>query len=144
MLFRTTALALAAAVLVAHHPITQAADYGLDCSFPIHNMELSCGDLLGDRKAFYEDYIEGCRQHYGKKGSRCDITERDRLIMSERQPQSMVRLSTQILISLLMDVYLFLCISSSCLLHTSCITGELHRHWLQKDPCTRSRHEIDS
>ena len=68
----------------------QAADYGLDCSFPIHSKDLSCGDLLGDRKAFYENYIEGCRQHYGKKGSRCDTTEKDRIIMSQRQPRSMV------------------------------------------------------
>lgn len=91
MLFRTTVTALATVALAAHQSHVQAADYGLDCSFPIHSMELTCGDLLGDRKAFYEDYIEGCRQHYGKKGNRCDITERDRLIMSERQPQSMVR-----------------------------------------------------
>lgn len=65
-------------------------DYGLDCSFPIHNMELSCGDLLGDRKAFYDNFMDGCRQYYGAKGTRCDLTERERLIMSKRQPQSMV------------------------------------------------------
>ena len=76
--------------LVAAASTVLAADYGLDCSFPIHSTDLSCGDLLGDRKAFYEDYVEGCRQHYGKKGSRCDITEQERLKMSQRQPRSMV------------------------------------------------------
>lgn len=66
------------------------ADYGPDCSFPIHHKELSCGDLLGDRTAFYENYIEGCRKFYGKKGARCDFTEEERIRMSRRQPKSMV------------------------------------------------------
>lgn len=85
----TTALVVLCSLVVAH--TVQATDYGLDCSFPIHSKENSCGDLLGDRQSFYEDYIEGCRQHYGpKKGSRCDQSEADRLVMSKRQPQSMV------------------------------------------------------
>ena len=79
-------------LLAAVATTSQGADYGLDCSFPIHNYESSCGDLLGDRKSFYEDYVEGCRQYYGpKKGKRCDTTEDDRLRMSQRQPRSMVR-----------------------------------------------------
>ena len=77
-------------LLAAVATTTHAADYGLDCSFPIHNFDLSCGDLLGDRKKFYEDYMDGCREYYGKKGDRCDITEVDRLAMSKRQPRSMV------------------------------------------------------
>lgn len=68
----------------------QNADYGVDCSFPIHSKDLNCGDLLGDRKKLYEDFMQGCRDHYGKKGNRCDTTEDDRIEMSIRQPQSMV------------------------------------------------------
>ena len=66
------------------------ADYGVDCSFPIHSKEFNCGDLLGDRQKVYEDFMEGCRRHYGSKGNRCDTTEEDRIVMSRRQPQSMV------------------------------------------------------
>jgi hypothetical protein len=69
----------------------EGADYGLDCSFPIHNKESSCGDLLGDRKAVYEEYMQGCREKWGSKGAkRCDGSEEDRIAMSKRQPQSMV------------------------------------------------------
>jgi hypothetical protein len=64
--------------------------FGVDCSWPVHSLEWRCGDLLGDRKSVYENFMEGCRQHFGKKGSRCDTTERDRIEMSVRQPQSMV------------------------------------------------------
>ena len=66
------------------------ADYGVDCSWPIHGKESSCGDLLGDRKPIYEDFMAGCRAKFGKKGVRCDQTEEDRIEMSRRQPQSMV------------------------------------------------------
>ena len=70
---------------------SHAADYGVDCSWPIHSEELSCGDLLGDRKAIYEDYMDGCRKHWGEKGAkRCNANEVDRLEMSIKQPQSMV------------------------------------------------------
>lgn len=34
--------------------------------------------------------MEGCRRKHGKKGWRCYKTEADRLVMSLRQPQSMV------------------------------------------------------
>jgi hypothetical protein len=66
------------------------ADYGVDCSFPIHSKEFTCGNLLGDRKKVYEDFMDGCRKRYGSKASRCDSTEDDRIEMSLRQPQSMV------------------------------------------------------
>lgn len=65
--------------------------YGLDCSWPIHNFESSCGDMLGDRKAVYDEYLRGCREKWGSKGAvRCTQGEADRLEMSRRQPQSMV------------------------------------------------------
>jgi hypothetical protein len=67
------------------------ANYGVDCSFPIHSTDLQCGDLLGDRKAVYEEFMQGCREKWGEKGAkRCDSSDMDRLEMSRRQPQSMV------------------------------------------------------
>jgi len=84
------ALALTLAALSASSQ-AQDADYDADCSFPIHSKEWRCGDLLGDRKQLYEDFMQGCRDHYGgTKAHRCDTTEDDRLEMSVRQPQSMV------------------------------------------------------
>ena len=69
------------------------ADYGVDCSFPIHHEnQWSCGNLLGNRSAAYHNFMEGCHEYYRSKrqASRCDGTEADRLEMSLRQPQSMV------------------------------------------------------
>jgi prolyl 4-hydroxylase len=34
--------------------------------------------------------MDGCRKQYGTKGNRCDSVEEERLLMSVRQPQSMV------------------------------------------------------
>lgn len=91
MTFSQHFLASVSAVLLLVVATTSGADYGLDCSFPIHNVESSCGDLLGDRAAVYEEYMEGCRQKFGSKGAkRCDANELDRLEMSRRQPMSMV------------------------------------------------------
>ena len=78
---------IAIAIILA---LVGAEDYGLDCSFPIHSQESKCGNLLGDRKKFYNDFMKGCRKAFGKKASRCDITEEDRIAMNVRQPQSMV------------------------------------------------------
>lgn len=89
------------------------AEYGVDVSFPIQNARVSENypwlehntDLskpipkehhgrpiqpLGNRQQFYEDFMQGCRDYYGKNGKSCDITEADRVAMSLRQPQSMV------------------------------------------------------
>mmetsp|Transcript_4822 Transcript_4822/g.7426 ORF Transcript_4822/g.7426 Transcript_4822/m.7426 type:complete len:477 (-) Transcript_4822:58-1488(-) len=89
------------------------AEYGVDVSFPIHHMKISENydwlphntapagaptpkkyegmplQPLGNRQAFYDNLIDSCRKHYGDKGRRCDQTERDRVDMSLRQPQSM-------------------------------------------------------
>lgn len=66
-------------------------DYGVDCTFPIHSKEFRCDHVFADdRKQAYEDFMAGCREHYGRKGNRCDSTEDDRITMSIRQPQSMV------------------------------------------------------
>jgi prolyl 4-hydroxylase len=64
------------------------ASYGIDCSFPIHNKTLNCGDLLGDRKSIYEEYMQGCRERY--KPEFCDDNEEVRIEMNIRQPRSMV------------------------------------------------------
>ena len=38
-------------LLAAASLVDGAAEYGIDCSFPIHNTQLSCGDeILGDRQ----------------------------------------------------------------------------------------------
>jgi prolyl 4-hydroxylase len=87
-MFRLCAFALLAATLAAVQG--QDSDYGVDCSFPIHSKEWRCGDTLGDRAKFYEDFMQGCHNYYGNKANRCDITEDDRIEMSLRQPQSMV------------------------------------------------------
>ncbi len=88
-------------------------DYGVDVSWPIHHAKVSANyawlphnvdpvnnptpsqyeDMpiqpLGDRQKFYNDFLEGCRNFYGRRGSMCDTTEYDRIAMSIRQPQSM-------------------------------------------------------
>ena len=67
------------------------ADYGVDCSFPIHSKEIKCPHgVLGDRQKFYEEFMEECRIYHGSKAARCDQTEEDRIAMNNRQPQSMV------------------------------------------------------
>ena len=86
-------------------------EYGVDVSFPIHH-EISTNyawlphnvdpsiptpeeykdmpvNPLGNRKAAYDEFIEGCVAKFGARGNRCRETERDRLEMSLRQPQSM-------------------------------------------------------
>ena len=72
-------------------PVTdenEGKPFGVDCSFPIHYKSLRCGDILGDRRKVYEDYMAGCRERYGDLS--CDNYENDRIEMSLRQPQSMV------------------------------------------------------
>jgi prolyl 4-hydroxylase len=45
---------------------------------------------LGDRQQFYKEYLDGCRESFGSKGSsRCTSNELDRISMTLRQPQSM-------------------------------------------------------
>lgn len=83
LLFQLLTIAIALVVV-------GAADYGVDCSFPIHSKVSKCGNLLGDRQKVYNDFMEGCRKAFGQKASRCDITEEDRIAMNVRQPQSMV------------------------------------------------------
>lgn len=86
--------------------------YGVDVSFPMHHATVSNNyahlphnvdpniptpreykDMavqpLGDRQAFYQDFLQTCRDAFGSKGKRCTQTEVDRIAMTLRQPQSM-------------------------------------------------------
>ena len=93
--------------------LAKEEEYGVDVSFPIHKWEISTNcpwlphnvdpannptpkkyqDIplqpLGDRQAAYDTFLQGCKDHYGKKGRACTQTEQDRIAMSLRQPQSM-------------------------------------------------------
>jgi len=89
-------------------------EYGVDVSFPMHYSGVSTNypwlphnvdpknnpvppqykDMpiqpLGNRQKEYEELIEGCKKHYGRKGNSCLGVERDRIEMTLYQPQSMV------------------------------------------------------
>jgi prolyl 4-hydroxylase len=72
--------------------IAQPVNYGADVSFPIHHpfTEANRDGPLGDRLTPYEEFMQGCRDHYkGTKSERCDEGEKERLAMSLRQPMSM-------------------------------------------------------
>mmetsp|Transcript_13775 Transcript_13775/g.27488 ORF Transcript_13775/g.27488 Transcript_13775/m.27488 type:complete len:529 (-) Transcript_13775:82-1668(-) len=75
-------------------------EYGLDVSFPTHHSRVSenySGEKgkgtpqpLGNKQAMYDNFMNGCRKHYGKRGRMCDSTEDDRVRMSLDQPRNMV------------------------------------------------------
>jgi len=90
----------------------QRVEYGVDVSFPMHRNFVSDNyawlphnvdpsvptpdrykDMpvspLGDRKKAYDEFLNGCIEKFGSKGWRCKDTERDRIEMTLRQPQSM-------------------------------------------------------
>lgn len=91
----------------------EPVDYGVDVSFPIHHRQMSDNfewlphnvdpennaepakfkDMvvspLPGREEMYRDFIDTCEKAFGSKGSRCRMTEQDRIDMSLRQPQSM-------------------------------------------------------
>jgi len=90
----------------------EPVEYGVDVSFPMQHVDVSTNypwlehnmdpskpvppeykDMvlqpLGDKTTFYKDFLQGCVDHYGKKGGRCRQTEMDRIEMTLRQPQSM-------------------------------------------------------
>ena len=91
----------------------EAPEFGVDVSFPIHHKQVSNNypwlphnvdpennptppeyegmpvQWLGDKRKFYDEFMEGCRQKYKKYSRACDSTESDRVAMSLRQPPSM-------------------------------------------------------
>lgn len=86
-----------------HQPrYDEPVEYGVDVSFPIHYAKVSDNypwlenpkdDMvtqpLGNRQAFYDEFLETCKEHFGSRGSRCVGNEMDRIAMNLRQPQSM-------------------------------------------------------
>ena len=88
--------------------------YGVDVSFPMHHASVSTNynwlphnldpqkysvphqydgmpiQPLGDRQTFYDDFMNGCRQHAKQAASGCDSTEADRLDNNLHQPGFMV------------------------------------------------------
>jgi hypothetical protein len=94
-----------------------AVEYGVDVSFPIHHASVSTNypwlphnqesnaptpsqyrgmaiQPLGDKETFYNEFVDSCVKHFGKKGKRCIQTEKDRIEMALRQPQSMANYTT--------------------------------------------------
>lgn len=61
-----------------------ASEYGVDCSFPIHNKDLTCGSYLGDRASIYEEFMLGCREKYG---AICQSNDYRRIVTALRQPE---------------------------------------------------------
>jgi len=99
-------------VTIPQSPRETPVEYGVDVSFPMHYSKVSNNyawlphnldsstptppeyeDMvvqpLGDRQKAYDDFIKSCVDAFGRKGQRCIDTERDRVDMSLRQPQSM-------------------------------------------------------
>lgn len=70
----------------------EGSNYGVDVSWPMHHAwtEASSKPLNDERRAVYEDFMNGCREKYQAKGNLCDSNEQGRLDMTLRQPQSMV------------------------------------------------------
>jgi prolyl 4-hydroxylase len=94
-------------------PVDIESDYGLDVSFPIqrrvstnypwlaHNLDKTVPipdkhknaplQPLGDRRSAYLHHLKGCRDEFGQL---CDAFEYDRMVMNQRQPQSMTNYTT--------------------------------------------------
>ena len=73
---------LVAASGVASMVAVEGAQYGVDCSFPIHHNHFACNTtVLGTEPAQrYEEFMQGCREKWGPKGAkRCDSNEIDRI-----------------------------------------------------------------
>ena len=88
--------------------------YGVDVSYPIRSSTVSTNyawlphnadpvnnptppefegvpvQMLGNIQEFYDDYMQGCRDHWGALGFECDNVERDRIQQNIDQPRSMV------------------------------------------------------
>ena len=45
--------------------------------------------VMGDKRKFYNNFLEGCKSHYGKYAYTCQATENARIKMTLHQPSSM-------------------------------------------------------
>lgn len=91
------ALRLAVAMILltnlSHYVVgdEEGSKYGVDVSWPMHHAWTESSKPLSDeRRAAYEEFMNGCREKYKEKGKICDDNEQGRLDMTLRQPQSMV------------------------------------------------------
>jgi prolyl 4-hydroxylase len=79
----------------AHGAIDSAKSikYGVDVSFPIHHSVSTMGGSvkqpLGDRQSLYLQHLQACRDYYSDNPESCDRFEMQRMLMNNRQPQSM-------------------------------------------------------
>jgi hypothetical protein len=121
--------------------------YGVDISYPIHHASVSTNfpwvqdqnsnssqplQVLGDRQAFYEDFLRSCRDSLGpENGRRCDETESHRIQMNLMQPPSM-RVRIEWPPKSFRHLHFFI-IHSKVLLIVVVIVSELHRYGLQKN-----------
>lgn len=62
--------------------------FGVDRSWPMHYAQWK--PLSEERQQEYDEFMQGCRDHYAEKGHLCDTNEEDRIDMTLRQAQSMV------------------------------------------------------
>jgi hypothetical protein len=71
--------------------------YGVDVSFPMHYQSIRHGiQPLGDRQKFYDEFLNGCRQHAKEYASGCDETEADRIENNLIQPAFMVNFTENV------------------------------------------------
>lgn len=96
--------------------LENVVDYGVDVSYPMQNCKVSHNFVwlphnvdptsetpeqyrempiqpLGDRQKFYLDLVRDCEEYFNKnfkgRGDRCQESEKRRIQMARRQPQSM-------------------------------------------------------
>jgi hypothetical protein len=117
------------------HNVVGAQDeghYGVDVSWPMHHgWTESSKPLSEERRAVYEDYMNGCREKYKAKGTRCDDNEQQRLEMTLRQPQSMRVSKTYRLCTDTFSLESLVLFSQSLT-----VSLEFHLYRLYEDPCT--------
>ncbi|KAL7553955.1 hypothetical protein ACHAWF_017322 [Thalassiosira exigua] len=99
------------AAIDSNNTDVEGHSYGVDVSFPIfkristnypwlpHNIDPATPtpramqgmplQPLGNRQDIYNKHLTSCRTFYSKKGGNCDMYEYDRMLMNQRQPQSM-------------------------------------------------------
>jgi hypothetical protein len=113
-------LPLALALTASNSKNNKNIQYGADVSFPMHQDHVTTNydwlphntlpqlykspegyvampiQPLGNRQEIYSEYIRGCIEFYEIHGRRCLDTERERINMNKRQPQSMVNYTHEV------------------------------------------------
>jgi prolyl 4-hydroxylase len=93
---RTKLFIVSASTIVVWAPagLGQQQSYGVDYSWPMHHLKVmsipsSEVNVLGDRQAAYDSFMEGCDKLYNRQPSPCQQVELDRIQMNLDQPKSM-------------------------------------------------------